>query len=130
MDTEELKSFVQSIWDNTPRNGAYVRFEEWDEELNLAGNREGLLRLAAEFLSATYGNSDPAYLFPSPPSAPVARFIKRISLEEKPPVPIPPPTFWQGLAGRVAPVGCFFLLLAGLACTLVGAITILRAIFR
>jgi hypothetical protein len=128
MENDQLQEFVQRIWDSTSRDTASVRFARYDEDLELIGNRAGLLRLAAELLSAaTYAGTNPEYLFKSPAPAPVFG-ITRITVDETTPEPLPPETRWTHLRDRLTAFGCLTVLVVTSMCAIVGLYTIIKSL--
>jgi hypothetical protein len=125
MENEELEEFVQRIWDSTPRETASVRIGGYDDELELIGNRAGLLRLAAELLSAaTYAGTNPAYLFKFIAASPYS--ITKITVDETAPDPPQIETGWSRLSNKLGAFGCLALIVAAGVCAIVGLYTILR----
>ena len=123
MDTDRLRQFVQEVRDSTSPDDAFVRISGDDEEIDISGNRAGLLRLAAELVAVLSGPVDPAYLFKHAPTA----LIKNISVEDKPPEPPKPepqsPRPWNKALG----CGCATLIAVIVFCALVGFGRLIKA---
>ena len=125
MENQQLQEFVQQIWDTTSRDAASVRIGGYDDELELIGNRAGLLRLAGELLSAaTYAGTDPAYLFKFTAASPLC--ITKITVDETPPDPPPLKTAWSRFGNRLGAFGCLAVLVVAGVCAMVGLYTILK----
>jgi hypothetical protein len=68
MTDERLQQIVQEIWDEIPRDSGRLFFDGDRDYPGLVGNREGLIRLAAELLWAAqthvgYPGQNVAYPF-------------------------------------------------------------------
>jgi hypothetical protein len=128
MENDQLQEFVQRIWDSTPRDMAVVRFGGYNDSLELIGNRAGLLRLAAELLSAaTYAGTNPAYLFKSQARGPVSG-ITKIVVDETAPEPLPKETRWTRFRKKLGAFGCLVVLVFTAICAIVGLYSILKAL--
>jgi hypothetical protein len=128
MENDQLQDFVQRIWDSTTHDTALVRFGGYDDDLELIGNRAGLLRLAAELLSAaTYAGTNPAYLFKSQTRSPLS-CISKIILDETAPEPIPKATRWTRFLNKLGAFGYLVVLGLSAICAIVGLYTIIKSL--
>lgn len=128
MENDQLQDFVQRIWDSTPRDTALVRFGGWNDELERIGNRAGLLRLAAELLSAaTCAGTSPAYLFKSQTRGPMSG-ITKIVVDETAPEPPPKETRWTDFLNKLGAFGCLVVIILSAICAIVGLYTIIKSL--
>jgi hypothetical protein len=128
MENAQIREIVEQIMDNTSRDDAIVRIGGYDEELELIGSRNGILRLAAELLTATYADASPAHLFEQAKThpAPCPVLIKSIVIEQTPPEPPAPQSWRLRWRDKMAKLGCLALLAALAVCAIVGLFTLLK----
>lgn len=133
MTSEQAGHIAQQIWDETPRENArvwllneiYDDYEQVRKDF-FEGNREGLLRLAGELLSAVAtGSASCDYLFCEGPQ--ITRVVKTIGALPPASLQAPPSDpLWKKI---LAIGGCLSLLVFVLACIVVGFFTIVSRIF-
>jgi hypothetical protein len=128
METKRLQEFVEQISQATPRADAYIRIGGDDDEIELIGNNAGLLRLAAELLTATYTDANPSYLFERKTSAPFPAIIKNIVLETTPPEPLAPKSPMSRWRDRLAKAGCLVIIGLAAVCAIIGFWVLLKAL--
>jgi hypothetical protein len=128
MEATQLQGFVQALWDSTPREEAVVWFGGYDEDLELNGNRAGLLRLAAEIITATYDNGDPTYLFHRSRGSQVPGIVS-IRISDNPPTPPPPMSFSARIRNKLIAGGCLLLVAFAALCAIAGFVSLMKAVF-
>jgi hypothetical protein len=124
VDKLRVREIVQEIWDDVPRDQAWVRLDTDPDGTALMGNREGLLRLGAEVLAASDSPTDPSYLFKETGPNWIESIF--VSYEDRP----SPPTRTRPFLNKLGGVGCLALLVMAVVCAAVGFFTLAKMLFR
>jgi hypothetical protein len=127
MTDERLQQIIDEIWNDIPRDAGKVEFDRDRDHPGLNGNREGLIRLASELLLAAkqrvaYPGLNIEYLF-----ARYSNLVPSIRCVEVPQVPVRQRPGWQSALGKL---GCLIVGVGAVICTIIGLVTLLRAVFR